>query len=80
MAQDPYHVFTKKGDARGEVDDALRALEARGVTREASGFHKYLHVTQAEQTVVMIESRESPLSGELRGRAGWAEPGDVPLR
>jgi hypothetical protein len=74
-----FHVMTKGGDARGEVDDVLRALEARGVTRAAAGFHKYLHVTRAEQTVVMATRRDSPLAAELRGR-GWSEPGDEPLR
>lgn len=75
-----YHVLVKAGDALAEVDAALKALEGRGVARAASGFHKYLHVTQAAQTVVMVESRGSPLAAELRGRPGWAEPGDVPLR
>ena len=79
MPDAPYHVLVKPGDARPEVDDALRALAARGVSREASGFHKYLHVTRAEQTVVMVERRDSPLSAELRARPGWKEPGDVPL-
>jgi hypothetical protein len=76
----PFHVFIKDGDALAEVDGALRALAARGVSREASGFAKYMHVVQAKQTVVMVESRESPLSAELRGRPGWREPGDVPLK
>ena len=80
MAGARYHVMTKSGDARAEVDAALQALAARGVSREASGFHKYLHVTQAEQTVVMVAARDSPLVAELRARTGWAEPGDVPLR
>ncbi len=75
-----YHVLVKAGDALAEVDAALKALEGRGVSRAASGFHKHLHVTQAAQTVVMVETRESPLAVELRGRPGWAEPGDVPLR
>jgi hypothetical protein len=79
VAQAPFHVLTRSGDARAEVDDALRALAARGVAREASGFHKYLHVTQAEQTVVMVAARDCPLAAELRGRTGWGEPGDVPL-
>ena len=74
-----WHVMTRRGDARGEVDDALRALEARGVSREASGFHKYLHVTRAEQTVLMVARRDAPLAAELRGR-GWDEPGDQPIR
>jgi len=76
----PFHVFVKDGDALAEVDDALRALAAGGVPREASGFAKYMHVVQAKQTVVMVETRESPLSAELRGRPGWREPGDVPLK
>ncbi len=76
----PSHVFIKDGDALAEADDALRALAARGVSREASGFVKYMHVVQAKQTVVMVESRDSPLSAELRGRPGWKEPGDVPLK
>jgi hypothetical protein len=74
-----YHVMTKGGDARAEVDAALEALAARGVSREASGFHKHMHVTRAEQTVLMVARRDSPLAAELRGR-GWAEPGDQPLR
>jgi hypothetical protein len=76
----PLHVFVRDGDALSEVDDALGALAARGVPREASGFAKYMHVVQAKQTVVMIESRDSPLAAELRGRPGWREPGDVPLK
>ena len=76
----PYHVLIRSGDALAEVEDALRALEARGVSREASGFHKVLYVTQARQTVVMTENRESPIAAEMRSRAGWTEPGDVPLR
>jgi hypothetical protein len=75
-----YHVLIHKGDALAEVDAALQALQARGVSREASGFHKYMYVTQATQTVVMVERRESPLAAELRGHGGWLEPGDEPLR
>lgn len=80
MASVPHHVFTKSGDACAEVDEALRALAARGVSREASGYVKCLHVTRAEQTVVMVATRDAPLSAELRSRPGWREPGDVPLR
>jgi hypothetical protein len=79
MATAPHHVFTKGGDACAEVDDALRALAARGVARDASGYVKCMHVTRAEQTVVMITTRDAPLAAELRGRPGWREPGDVPL-
>lgn len=75
-----YHVLIRKGDALAEVDAALKALEGRGIDREASGFHKYMHVIQAAQTVVMVESRDAPLAAELRARAGWTEPGDTPLR
>ena len=79
MPDTVHHVLTKSGDARAEVDEALRTLEARGVSREASGFHKYLHVTRAEQTVVMVMRRDSPLAVELRGHRGWGEPGDSPF-
>jgi hypothetical protein len=75
-----YHVLVRKGDALAEVDAALKALEGRGVSREASGFHKHMHVTQAAQTVVMVERRDCPLAAELRGRPGWTEPGDEPLQ
>jgi hypothetical protein len=75
-----YHVMIRKGDGLAEVDAALGVLAGRGVSREASGLHKHMHVTQAGQTVVMVEGRESPLAVELRGRPGWSEPGDVPLR
>jgi hypothetical protein len=74
-----FHVMTKRGDALAEVDDALRALGERGVSREAAGFHKSMHVTRADQTVVMVGGRDAPLAAELRGR-GWSEPGDEPLR
>ena len=80
MADGRYHVMTKSGDARAEVDGALEALATRGVSRAASGFHKYLHVTQVEQTVVMVAARDCPLAAELRGRRGWGEPGHVPIR
>lgn len=80
MPDAPYHILTKRGDARAEVDAALRALASRGTPREASGFHKYMHVTNAEQTVVMVTERGCPLAAELRATPGWGEPGDVPLR
>lgn len=79
MSRPEYHILTREGDALAEVDAALAALQARGVSREAAGFHKYLHVTRAGQTVVFVESRQSPLAAELRGRPGWHEPGDVGL-
>ena len=76
---DIYHVMIKAGDAVAEVDRALEALKRRGVSREEAGFHKYMFVTQAKQTVLMLTSRESPLAADLRGQ-GWMEPGDQPLR
>ena len=76
---DSKHVFLKRGDARGEVDAALARLAARGVAREASGLDKCIHVTQAEQTVLMVDGRDTPLAAEMRGKPGWTEPGDVPL-
>jgi hypothetical protein len=79
MSDTVFHVLTKSGDAREEVDAALAALAERGIDREASGFHKYLHVTRAEQTVVMVARRDAPLAVELRSRTGWGEPGDSPL-
>jgi hypothetical protein len=80
MPNPPYHVLTHSGDARAEVDAALRALAGRGVTREASGFHKVLHVVNAEQTVVMVRDRGCPLAAALRAIPGWGEPGEQPLR
>jgi len=80
MPDASYHVLTHSGDARAEVDAALRALEARGVSREAAGFHKYLQVTNVEQTVVMVRDRGCALAAALRAIPGWGEPGDQPLR
>lgn len=74
-----YHVFTRAGDAVREVEAALKALEGRGVTREGAGLYKCMYVTRADQTVLMTESRSSALAEEVRGRGGWAEPGDRPL-
>jgi hypothetical protein len=80
MPDPRYHVLTKSGDARAEVDGVLAELTGRGLSRERAGFHKYLHVTQVSQTVVMVAARDCPLAAELRGRAGWGEPGHVPIR
>lgn len=74
-----YHVFTKSGDAVREVEAALDALKARGVSREGAGLYKCMYVTRADQTVLMTESRDSALATEMRGRGGWLEPGDKPL-
>lgn len=66
-----YHVFTRRGDARAEVDGILREL---GVTPERGGLHKYLFVTKADQTVVMVSGADAPLAAALRERRGWLEP------
>lgn len=80
MAHPEHHILTRQGDGRAEVDAALDRLKAQGISREASGFAKYLFVTRAEQTVVFAESRRSPIAAELRGLAGWREPGDQELQ
>jgi hypothetical protein len=77
---DVYHVFTRAGDHVRDVEAALDALKARGVSRQDAGLYKCMYVTRAEQTVLMTETRETPLAVEVRGRGGWLEPGDQPLR
>lgn len=74
------HVLVRRGDASAEVEGVLKEIRAAGGTPEAAGFLRYFFVTRAEQTVVMTASRESPLAAALRGRKGWSEPGDEPLR
>ncbi len=74
MNQPAYPVFIKRGDARAEVDRLLEELKRAHGSAEAAGFHKYLHVTKADQTVVFVTGRETPLAAALRGRAGWQEP------
>lgn len=74
-----YHVFTKAGDAVREVEAALGTLTARGVSKADAGLYKCMYVTRADQTVLMTESRDTPLAVEMRGRGGWMEPGDRPL-
>src|SRR4028119_2052262 len=71
MATAPHHVFTKAGDACAEVDDALRALAARGVTREASGYVKCMPGTRAAQAAGMGAPRGAGAGGAaaLRARA-----------
>ncbi len=80
MSEVVYHVFTKPGDAVREVEAAVQALKARGVSKTDAGLYKCMYVTRADQTVLMTESRESPLAAEVRGRGGWMEPGDRPLQ
>ena len=79
MSDVVYHVFTKAGDAVGEVEAAIGALKARGISKTDAGLYKCMYVTRADQTVLMTESRDTPLAAEMRGRAGWREPGDRPL-
>jgi hypothetical protein len=74
MSAAEYPVFIKRGDARAEVDQLL--AELRAAHGDDTGFHKYLFVTRAEQTVVMLTDREGPLAEALRGRRGWSEPGE----
>lgn len=73
------HVFTRRGDASAEVEGLLREFRADGTPEEA-GFVRYFYVTRAEQTVVLVASREAPFAVRLRSLAGWQEPGDQPLR
>lgn len=79
MSDTVYHVFTRAGDGVREVEAALEALKARGVSREGAGLYKCMYVTRADQTVLMTESRDSALAVEMRGRPGWREPGDQQL-
>lgn len=75
MSKPEYHVFTRKGDSRSEVDRLLAELKrAHGADVDA-GFHKYMYVSKADMTVVMLHPGESLLSRALRGRPGWTEPG-----
>jgi hypothetical protein len=78
MSEALYHVFTRPGDALPDVEAATAALAARGLARGAAGLYRAMYVTRAHQTVVMTETRDSPLAEELRAR-GWTEPGDRPL-
>ena len=66
-----YPVFVKRGDARAEVDALLAELQH---APDSAGFHKYLHVARADQTVVLVVSRDAPLARALRARPGWDEP------
>lgn len=80
MELPPHHVLTRQGDGLVDVDAALAGLEARGIDREAAGYHRAFFVTRADQTVVMVTSREAPLAEALRGWPGWREPGDEAVR
>jgi hypothetical protein len=65
-----YPVFIKPGDARHEVEQISRALRA---TPAEAGLHKSIFAAQANQTVVMVTARDTPLANGLRS-AGWLEP------
>lgn len=80
MSEIVYHVFTKPGDAVGEVEAAIDALKARGISKQGAGLYKCMYVTRADQTVLMTETADSALAAEVRGRGGWLEPGDRPLQ
>lgn len=70
-----HHVFTKKGDARAEVDKGVAELKRMHGPDVDTGFNKYMYVTKADMTVVMVGAAGSLLAGVLRGRPGWTEPG-----
>lgn len=74
MTAPAFPIFTRRGDARAEVDRILEDLKPVHGSAEAAGFHKYLYVTNANQTVVFVTVRDSPLAAALRGRSGWQEP------
>jgi hypothetical protein len=75
MSTPEYHVFTRKGDSRPEVDRLLAELKRAHGANVDAGFHKYMYVTKADLTVVMLHPGEFLLSRALRGRPGWTEPG-----
>ncbi|HLL46399.1 MAG TPA: hypothetical protein VK399_06810 [Longimicrobiaceae bacterium] len=77
MSAPEYHVLTRKGDSRPEVDRTLAELKRAHGAEVDAGFHKYMHVTQTNMTVVMVHSVDSLLAAALRGRPGWTEPGLV---
>lgn len=75
MSEHEYHVLTRRGDARPDVDRVLAELKAEHGPEVDTGFHKYMFVTKADMTVLMVYAPDSLLAGALRGRAGWSEPG-----
>ena len=75
MSAPESHVFTKKGDARAEVDKAVAELKRAHGPDVDAGFGKYMYVTKADMTVVMVGAADSLLAAALRVRPGWTEPG-----
>jgi hypothetical protein len=68
------HIFTRPGDAGGEVEEIAKRLRGQLGSDEAAGLVKYLYVTRADQTVVFLAGPEVPFAAELRARRGWTEP------
>lgn len=75
MSAPDYHVLVHRGDAIAEVDRLLAELKRRHGAEADTGFHKYMYVTKADSTVVMVASAGSLLAHALRGLPGWQEPG-----
>ncbi len=78
MSPPEYPVFIRRGDARAEVDRLLAELKTVHGSASQAGFHKYLYVTKADQTVVFVTRRDAPIAVALRGRGGWQEPREQP--
>jgi hypothetical protein len=72
MNQQPFHIFTKAGDARAELESIVQELGPG--PPHGKGLHKVLHVSRAAQTVVFVTGAATPLATALRSRAGWIEP------
>lgn len=65
-------VLLKRGDASAEVEAALKRLGGPG----PAGLHRYFHVVQARQTVVMLTHADAPIADALLARGGWTRPTD----
>ena len=66
-------VFVRGGDSTPEVERIVTSLGGPA----AAGLHRSIYVTRANQTVVVVTARDTPLAIELRA-AGWSEPHDPP--
>lgn len=67
-------VFTRAGDAVGEVQELVARLAAEHGSEREAGLHRVVYASRAGMTVVMVTTVGSPLARELRSRAAWAEP------